>query len=396
VIVVVGGSAAGLSCVETLRREGYDGNVLVVGAEAHPPYDRPPLSKQVLVGALSASGDPAQLALRAPERIAELGADWMLGTRAVALDVASRSVKLDDGSSVSFDGLLVCTGVRPRSLPLRGVPNVHTLRSIEDAAALALTLRSVSSLVVIGAGFLGCEVAAAARQLGIRVDLIDTQPYPLIGVLGAAVGERLARLHTARGVQLHLGTLVTGAATSATGAARLNLANGEELDADAVLVAVGSTPNIEWLVDSGLNLSDGVVCDEYSCAAPGIYAAGDVASWRHPRYGRLRVEHKMNAIEHGGLAARNLLGARQVFQPIPYSWSDQYDAKIQLHGVARPASTMRVIAGDITSDRFAAVYSEAGEVSACLMWNMPRLGVRLRSAVASRISPDDPGLMGLV
>lgn len=377
-VVIVGASAAGLTAAETLRRDGYAGRITVVGDEPHAPYDRPPLSKQVMRG----DWEPERTALRPEAKLGEIGAEWILGRAAAGLDPERREVRLDDGTSVSYDGLVIATGVRPRRLPFgHDLDGVHTLRSLDDALSLRDRLARTPRVVVVGAGFLGAEFAAVAAELGCSVDLIDALPAPLAGPLGLAIGERVAELHTARGVRFHGRTGVTALHGDGRVEA-VELTGGERIAADLVLVAIGSEPAVEWLRGSGLPLRDGVLCDEYCAAAPGVVAAGDVASWIHPRYGRMRVEHRMNAIEQGTAAARTLLGGAEPFAPVPFFWTDQFDVKIQGYGRPSGADEFVVIEGDVREGPFAGEFRWDGGVMAGVAWNLPRAARALRAVVA--------------
>jgi NADPH-dependent 2,4-dienoyl-CoA reductase/sulfur reductase-like enzyme len=357
-IVVVGASAAGLAATETLRREGYDGTLTLVGDEPRPPYDRPPLSKQFLTG----QWDRGQLALRTGADLDALGLDLRLGVAATGLDPATRSVRLSDGSTVSYDGLVVATGVRPRRLPGK---DTQVLRSLDDALALRDRLGPGRRLVVVGAGFLGAEAAATAAGLGTDVTLLEPAPVPLAHVVGAGVGQVLSRVHLERGVELRTGVTVT----EVTGTGVL-LADGEVVEGDAVLVAVGSRPNTEWLAGSGLAVEDGVACDAYCEAAPGIYAAGDVARWYNPLFATsMRIEHRTNASEQGMAAARNLLAApeaRKPFAPVPYFWSDQYDMRIQAYGHLRDHDEVAVVLGDLAERHFVVAYRKDDRLAGVL------------------------------
>ncbi|MFI6935247.1 NAD(P)/FAD-dependent oxidoreductase [Streptomyces sp. NPDC050287] len=374
-IVVVGASAAGLSAAETLRREGYDGTLTLVGDEPLAPYDRPPLSKQLL----AAVWESGRLALRTPDDLTALGLDLRLGVAATGLRRADRTVELADGSEVPYDGLIVATGVRPRRLPGEGA---HVLRTLDDALTLRERLTPGRHLVVVGAGFLGAEAAAVAWRLGARVTLLEPAPVPLAHAVGTAVGAVLTRAHLDRGVDLRCGVTVTEVTEDG-----VRLADGESIEADEVLVAVGSLPNTEWLDGSGLALGDGVICDEYCEAGRNVYAAGDVARWHNPLFGTsMRVEHRTNAAEQGMAAARNLLRpqARKPFAPVPYFWSDQYDMKIQAYGFLRGHDEVAVVDGDLAERRFLAVYRTGDRVSGVLAVGMPPKAIRpWRQAVAS-------------
>ncbi|MFE5641531.1 NAD(P)/FAD-dependent oxidoreductase [Rhodococcus sp. NPDC056516] len=368
-VVVVGVSAAGLTAAETLRREGYAGRLVLVDSDTRPPYDRPPLSKQLLRGEWAEE----KLTLRPPAALEGLDAEWRLGVRAEQLDLVSREVELSDGSRAPFDGLVVATGVRPRTLPFAaGRQGVHVLRSVEDALALRLGMVPGAEVVIVGAGFLGTEAAAVAAGLGCRVTVIDPLDLPLERQLGPRIGKRVAQLHRDHDVQLLCGNGVTGVREIGGRVCGVVLNDGAEVAADVLLVAIGAEPVTDWLKDSGLVIENGVHCDEFCQAAPGVVAAGDVASWQHPTLGRLRLEHRMNATEQGMAAARTLLGQRTPFSPVPYFWSDQYDVRIQVYG--RPtAADFTAVEGSLDDGPFAAVQrSVSGRITAVAGWNMPR------------------------
>jgi NADPH-dependent 2,4-dienoyl-CoA reductase/sulfur reductase-like enzyme len=377
-ILVVGASAAGLAAVETLRREGYEETITLVGDEPHPPYDRPPLSKQILAG----QWEPDRLALRSVADLYALGLDLRLGATASGLDLAGRTLLLADGTQLPYDGLIVATGVRPRRLPGEGA---HVLRTFTDALALRERLGPGRRLAVVGAGFLGAEAAAVARGMGAEVTLLEPAPVPLAHAVGEEVGRVLSGAHLDNGVDLRTGVTVA----EATGDG-VRLADGELIEADEVLVAIGSLPNTEWLADSGLETTDGLVCDEYCAAAPDVYAAGDVARWHNPLFGvPMRIEHRTNAAEQGMAAARNLLHpqARKPFAPVPYFWSDQYDMKIQAYGYLRGHDEAAVVDGDLGERRFVAAYRTGDRLSGALAVGMPPKAIhRWRQAIAARTS----------
>ncbi len=323
-VVIVGASAAGLTAAEALRRRGYDGTLTLIGDEPHLPYDRPPLSKQILAG----TWQPQRVMLRDEQALAGLGAELLLGQAATGLDTAAQRVLLDGGGSVDYDALIIATGVRPRTLPGADLAGVHVLRTIDDALALRAGLRAGPEVVVVGAGFLGAEVAAAARQMGLNVTLADPLPVPMHRQVGARAGELIGQLHRDHGVTVRCGIGVSGFIEAAGRVAAVELADGSVLGADLVVVAVGAAPATGWLVGSGLPLGNGIECDARCQAAPGIYAAGDVACWPSPLFGaRMRLEHRMNATEQAIAVAGNLLGDDQPFAPVPYFWTDQYDTK---------------------------------------------------------------------
>ncbi|WP_328744395.1 FAD-dependent oxidoreductase [Streptomyces sp. NBC_00285] len=367
-IVVVGASAAGLAAAETLRREGHDGTITLIGDEPEPPYDRPPLSKQIL----AAEWQPDRLALRVPADLAALDLDLRLGVAATGLDLVARTVRLADGCEVPYDGLVIATGVRPRRLPGEGA---HVLRTLDDALMLREQLKPGLRLVVVGAGFLGAEAAAVARRLGAQVTLLEPAAVPLAHAVGVEVGQMLARAHVDQGVELRCGVTVTEVTEDG-----VRLADGEVVEADEVLVAIGSLPNTEWLGGSGLAVGDGVVCDAYCEAAENVYAAGDVARWYNPLFGAsMRIEHRTNAAEQGMAAARNLLAApeaRKPFAPVPYFWSDQYDMKVQAYGFLRGHDEVAVVEGDVAERRFVAVYRTGGRVGGALAVGMPPKAIR--------------------
>ncbi|HET6510236.1 MAG TPA: FAD-dependent oxidoreductase [Baekduia sp.] len=341
-VVVVGASLAGLRAAQAVRSAGHAGALVVVGDERHAPYTRPPLSKQLLAG----EQEHADCAFPVPET---LDAEWRLGAAAVALDRERKVLALADGAEVGYDRLIVATGARARRWPDQ-VDGVHTLRDVDDALALRAALDARPGRVaIVGAGFVGCEVAATARKAGIDVTLIDVAPRPLLP-LGAELGERAAELHRAHGVDLRLGTAV-----AAVDAGGVTLDGGARVDADVVLVALGAIPNTEWLASSGLALDErgGIVCDGTltSVTDDDILAAGDVVSWPHPLAAGevVRVEHWTVAAEHGALAGRNALadaGERTAHVAPPYFWSDQYDVKIQAVGFPARAATLEVVEED--------------------------------------------------
>ncbi|MFH9419458.1 NAD(P)/FAD-dependent oxidoreductase [Streptomyces sp. NPDC017529] len=417
-IAVVGASAAGLAAAEALRRFGWTGTLTLVGDEPHPPYDRPPLSKQLLQGAW----EPGKLHLRAADQLDALGLDLRLGTRAAALDTATRTLTLAGGERLACDGVIVATGVAARTLPeAAGLDGVHTLRTLEDALALKARLSGTGRrLVVVGNGVLGCEAAAVARELGHEVTLVGREPLPMARTVGAEIGELLAAEHRARGVRLRTAA-VGGFEADGDGPVRhvtaVRLADGTRLPADTVLVAIGSEPAVGWLRgDPALDTTDGLRCDAYCAAAPGVYAAGDVARWQHPVHGReLRVEHRMNATEQGMAAARNLLaelaetlpdggnGAlapaagreRRPFTPVPYFWSDQYALKIQAYGVLTGADRTAATVVDREARKAVALYGHGGQATGVLAIGLPPRQVRGLRALIATPAPWDEACEGV-
>ncbi|WP_105972076.1 NAD(P)/FAD-dependent oxidoreductase [Streptomyces geranii] len=370
-VLVVGASASGLSTVEALRRKGYAGGITVLGDEPHAPYDRPPLSKQVLSGAW----EPERAALRAEEQLTSLDAEFLLGETAVALDAEKRTVRTASGREVTADAVVIATGVRARRFP--GAPDltgVHVLRSLEDALALRGELVAGRRLVVVGEGVLGSEIAATARTLGLEVTLAGPLAAPMALQVGPVVSGVLAGLHTERGVTLRLGEGVVGLTGEEGGrVSGVRLASDEVLPADVVVVAIGAVPATEWLADSGLALDNGVVCDAWCRAAEGVYAVGDVARWHHEGLGRsVRLENRTNATEQAMAVAGVILGEDRPYAPVPYFWTDQYDAKLQVHGFLPADAEVDVVEGDLAARRFVARYRVGGRVTGVLGWNMPK------------------------
>ncbi|MCC3331937.1 NAD(P)/FAD-dependent oxidoreductase [Nocardia abscessus] len=390
-VLVVGASAAGLAVVEALRREGYRDRITLLGGEPHLPYDRPPLSKQILSGAWR----PERTLLRAPRMLAGLDADLVLGCRATALDVTTRTVHTTTGA-VTADHIVLATGAAPRMLPAPpGLRGVHVLRTLDDALGLRDDLSARARVVVVGEGVLGAEIAATARQTGHDVTMTGPQRAPMAAQLGGFAAGLLADLHTGNGVRLRLGVGVSGLSDRGGAVTGVVLENSETLPADLVVVAIGAVPATDWLVGSGLSLADGIVCDERCRAAEGVYAAGDVARWHHPALGTtLRLENRTNATEQAGVVAANILGAERAYQPIPYFWTDQFTTKIQVYGSITADAQVTVVDGDPADGRFVARFERGGAVTAVLGWNMPKQAriqrQQLAQAHALLASPPTP------
>ncbi|MCP4794445.1 MAG: NAD(P)/FAD-dependent oxidoreductase [Actinomycetia bacterium] len=388
-VTIVGASLAGLRSAETLRRDGFGGRISLIGDEPHQPYDRPPLSKQVLAG----DWEPERALLTPAEKLEPLGLDLRLGVRATGLDVAARELEVD-GVAEPFDGLLIATGARCRTLPGTGSPvGVHTLRTLDDCLAIRAALDDgARRMVVIGAGFIGAEVASVAVGRGTSVTLVEALPAPFARVLGQEMGAVVADVHVANGVDLRCGVGVSSVAGE-PGAMTVAMADGSDVYADLVVVGIGVVPNTEWLEGSGLTLDDGVVCDPTCLAAPNVVAAGDVARWTDPRTGEsMRVEHWDNAVEQGRHAVRRLLATdeeAEVFAPVPWFWSDQYDRKIQLAGRPHPDDEVRVVDGSTDERRFAAFYGRRGQLTAVLGMNRPRQVMQGRGLLEQGVGWDD-------
>jgi 3-phenylpropionate/trans-cinnamate dioxygenase ferredoxin reductase component len=382
-VAVVGASLAGLSAARALRAQSYEGRVVVIGDERHAPYDRPPLSKDFLAGSLSAD----DLALGGPDDAA-LELDWRLGTAAVALDPATRTVRLADGGEVRADGVVLATGARARRLPGTGsMAGVHVLRTLDDAVALRADLVPGAHLVVIGAGFIGAEVASTARRLGLEVTVVESLPVPLAGPLGAQLGSVCAGLHADHGVRLLTGTGVAGL-TGTTRVTAVELADGRRLPADVVVVGIGALPDVAWLAGSGLDLRNGVLTDERGATSlPGVVAVGDcAAAWSAAEGRPVRSEHWTHALEQPATAVAALLGSDVPVPPsVPYFWSDQYGVRLQFAGRRRDGDEVRVVEGSCADRSFLAVYERDGRPVAVLGVDQPRLFTRWRRQLRTAV-----------
>lgn len=386
-VLVVGAGLAGLRAAEALRRRGYAGALTLLGAERHPPYDRPPLSKQVLAG----ERDPAELRYREPAALAALEITLTRG-RAEALDLSRRAVRLDDRRWLNYDGLVLATGSDPVRLDLPGarLPGVHTLRTVDDAVALRDSFAAGPRVVVIGGGFIGSEVAATARQRGLPVTLVEALAAPLARVLGPQLGAEVARMHTDAGVDLRCGRSAAGFEGEHRVAA-VRLDDGTRIPADLVLVAVGARPAVGWLAGSGLRLGDGVRCDAgLGCGPPRVVAAGDIASWPHPRFGRLRVEHWTNAAEQAAVAAGTLLdpAACMPYTGTPFVWTDLYGRRLQV--VGRPSGgPFTIHRRDQASGRLLALAGRDGVLTAAAALDWPRPLMHYRNLIAAGAGWDE-------
>jgi len=378
---VVGASLSGLRAAQQLRTQGYQDDLVMVGAEPHLPYDRPPLSKDYLLGAV----EVADLALAEQSDIDELEAQWHLGVAAQRLDSAGGRIVLASGEEIAADGVVLATGGVPRRLPpAEGLLGVHVLRAQLTGGA--------EHVAVIGAGFIGAEVAATCKALGLDVTIIEATPVPLAAALGPELGAVCAGLHAANGVALLTGTTVVDWLTADDGAGRrrvtgLELSDGQRLRADVVVVGIGMQPAAGWLADSGLALDHGVMTDAgYVTDRPNLVAVGDVAQPWNPRTARYeRREHWTDAADGPATAVRNLLAGRtvQVADKPRYFWSDQYGARIQYAGAAEPSDEVRFVEGAADDGAFVATYHRDGATTAVLAMNNPRLFTRLRRQLAN-------------
>ncbi|WP_028921154.1 NAD(P)/FAD-dependent oxidoreductase [Pseudonocardia acaciae] len=384
-VTVVGASLAGLGTARALRDQGFDGRVTVVGSEVHRPYDRPPLSKEFLAGTMARD----ELDLLSPED-EPLGVDWRLARTAVRLDPGGRSVWLDDGEPIASDAVVIATGSRARRLPGPPLAGVHTLRTVDDATALRAELVPGARLVLVGAGFIGAEIASTAAGLGVEVTVTEALATPLAGPLGVELGRVCAGLHGDHGVRLVAGVGVAELVGERRVSA-VRLADGRELPADVVVVGIGARPCVDWLAGSGLALApDGGVATDARCATavPGVLAVGDcAAAHRDWAGGPLRLEHWTNALTQPNTAAATLLGRDDPLPPdheAPYFWSDQYGHRLQFAGHRRDGDLVEVVEGDVDAREFLAVYRRGDQPVAVLGMNQPRQFTRWRRRLAAR------------
>ena len=395
-VLIVGASLAGLNAAEALRDEGFDGEITLIGEEPEAPYDRPPLSKQLLTG----EWDADRLPLRSAEEFAALNLEFLSGRSASGLDVTSRSVLLADGERVEYDGLIIATGARALELPFgRDLEGVHTLRNRADALRIREELERGGKVVVIGAGFIGAEVASSARARGLDVTMVEALSAPMIGPLGEELADWAANLHREAGVELRFDATVSGFVGEQRVEA-VELTDGSRIEADSVVVGIGVRPNVGWLEDSGLTIGDGVICDQFCRAVPGVFAAGDVARWpnelfMHFRYGEpqrtMRIEHWTNAVEQGMAAARNLLlesrgKPLEAFAPVPYFWSDQHGLSIMASGITSPRDEFRLVHGTLESNRFTAIYGLRGYLTGVVAVGWPRMLRRYQGMIRKQVS----------
>ncbi len=387
-VVVVGEGVAGTRAAEALRQDGYDGALTIVGAERHAPYHRPPLSKKLLTGQVHRAGVDL-----APQF--ELEARVLRGASAIKLDLSSRTVHLRDENqdlALRFDGLVIASGATPREFPGGPAPDgVLLLRTVDDCLAIRERLSSRARVVVVGGGFIGAEVAASCRSIGLEVVLIEKATSPLLAALGKELAPRWADLHRQHGVDVRVGVGVN----SFLGNGRVEavrLTDGSRVPADVVIVGLGVTPVTDWLDGSGLRVDDGVVCDGTGAAEgdtgdAAVVAAGDVARWWHPLYERhLRTVHWDDAGRQGEAAARTLLAGpdrAEAYDELPYFWSDQYDVKVQMLGVPTDYDAIDIVEGDPDAWEFLAAYGQGGRTIAVL-GTIPNRVYAYRDAIAHR------------
>lgn len=394
-VAIAGLSLAGLRAAERLRQVGFDGRLVAISGESHLPYDRPPLSKELLAGAK----EPDDIVLRR-QGVDDLALDLRLGARATALELGDQStIVLANGDRVTADGIVIATGASPRHLPASVCPpdlgGVHVLRTLDDALALRADLDATPPrVVVIGAGFIGAEVAATCRQRHLDVTVLEALPQPMVRGLGEELGAVCAQLHRDHGVDLRLGVQVA-AVEGDKRVERVRLGDGTAIDCDVLLVAIGVGPETGWLEGSGLTLDNGVVCDATCLAGPNVAAAGDVARFPNALFdGELmRLEHWTNATEAATHAADRLLadpdGEPAPFTPVPFVWSDQYDVKIQSVGRFDADHDVHVAHGSTSDYKFVALFGRNGRLRGALGFRQPRLVMQYRRLVAERASWDD-------
>jgi 3-phenylpropionate/trans-cinnamate dioxygenase ferredoxin reductase component len=393
--VIVGAGLAGAKAAETLRAEGFAGRLVLVGAEAHRPYERPPLSK----GFLRGEAGRETLDVHDPSFYADHDVELRLGRTATSLSTASRELELDDGERLRYDRLLLTTGAQPRRLtiPGAGLDGVLYLRSVEDSVALRERLGAAATVVVVGAGWIGAEVAASARQGGLEVTVVEPASVPLERVLGAELGAIVRDVHADHGVRMLLGTGVE-AFEGAGAVERVRTTDGRVLECDAVVVGVGVQPATELAVGAGLAVGNGILVDEQGrTSAPGVFAAGDVANAQHPFYGeRVRVEHWANALHQGPAAARSMLGGSAAYDRLPYFFSDQYDVGMEYVGLAQRWDRV-VLRGDPAGREFMAFWLIGDRIAAGLSVNVWDVIDVVRRLVEERVAVEDrrladPGL----
>ena len=384
--VIIGASLAGGTAAATLREDGFDGDVILIGEEPHAPYERPPLSKQYLRGEVPF--DKAMV--RAAGFYEDNRIDARFGVAATRVDPAGRKVNLTTGESVQYDKLLIATGVRNRrpAIPGLDLPNIFNLRSVDDADVIRNQIAPGRKAAVIGMGFIGCEVAASLRQKGVEVVCIDPSPTPLFRVLGDQLGQVMSTIHHEHGVETFFNDVVTRFEGDSR-VERVVTRSGRRIDCDLAVVGVGVEPVVDFATGSGLEIGNGILVDEYcETNVPSIYAAGDVANHYHPVFGaRMRVEHWQNAMQQGAAAARTMLGKWQSYDPVHWFWSDQYDVNLQYAGFHQ-ASERLVVRGDLETRNFIAFYLNHGRINAVVALNRGKDVRRVMPLIKARIAVD--------
>lgn len=373
----MGGGLAAARTAEQLRRSEYSGRITIVSDEVHLPYDRPPLSKEVL------RKEVDDVALKPREWYDESDIALRLGSAATGLDTEAQTVTLADGTVLAYDELVIATGLVPRRIPsFPDLEGVRVLRSFDESMALREHASAAQHAVVIGAGFIGCEVAASLRGLGVDVVLVEPQPTPLASVLGEQIGELVARLHRAEGVDVRLGVGVAKVLGDGHVEA-VALSDGTELPADLVVVGIGSHPATDWLAGSGVEVDNGVICDEAGrTSAPNVWALGDVASWRDATGHQARVEHWSNVADQARVVVPAMLGQDVPSTVVvPYFWSDQYDIKIQCLGEPEAKDIVHLVEDD--GRKFLAYYERDGVLAGVVGGGMPGKVMKVRAKIAA-------------
>jgi NADPH-dependent 2,4-dienoyl-CoA reductase/sulfur reductase-like enzyme len=394
-VVIVGAGLAGATAAASLRERGFAGRIVLFGAQPHQPYELPPLSKGILLGD---TDEPDWV--REESSYAAQDIDFRPGTMIEEVRLDERVVIDANGAASAFDQLVLATGMRPRTLPVAGsqLAGVHTLRSLDDSLALRARLTPGTRVVIVGGGWIGCEVAAAARRHEAEVTVVEPLPLPLVRVLGRAVAEVFRDLHAAHDVHWKLGVGVQGMAGEDGTVRSVRLDDGTDLPAEVVIEAIGAAPRLELAERAGLTLADrpvgGVAVDAaLRTSAPGVYAVGDIAAHAHPRYGRrVRVEHWANAKNQGEHVAGNLLGTDQPYQARPYFFSDQYDLGMEYRGLADPEQDELVVRGDLAAREFIAFWLRDGRVQAAMNVNSWDDGDTLKSLVDNEAAVDATAL----
>ncbi len=388
-IVIVGAGQAGLQAAETLRSNAFDGRITLIGSEPHAPYHRPPLSKAWLTDEMN----PGQLAIRDRSVLERKHIDFRAGVRVAAIDIEARSVALHDGNSLAYSGLMLATGASPRTLPHSSAAGdaIRVLRSREDADRIAQGLKNCAQrglpLVVIGGGFIGLEIAASARKLGIAVTVLEAASRLLERAFTRELSEWYAQLHTSRGADLVFDARIASIDASADGATTIRLADGRCFVAGLVVAGIGVRPNDELAQAAGIACDNGILVDDCGCTSvPNIVAAGDCTVRRLPDGTSLRLESVQNAVEQGRAAALALLGTKKPFVATPWFWSDQYDVKLQIAGLSRGADT-QVVRGDMTGNSFSIFHFRAGRLIAVDSINAAKDHMLGRQLIGGEVSP---------
>ena len=385
--VIVGASLAGAKAAETLRQEGFDGRVVLVGAEDERPYERPPLSKDYLRGEVGRE----KVYVHDEAFYAEHDIELRLGRTAETLDASGRELELDDGERLRYDRLLLATGAEPRRLSIPGaeLDGVLYLRSVQDSDGLRARLDRGGAVVVVGAGWIGAEVAASARQRGLEVTVLEPLAVPLERVLGGEVGAIYRDIHIDHGVHMQLATGVEAFEGDKT-VERVRTSDGRELECDFAVVGIGVQPRTALAARAGLAVDNGVLVDEHlQTSVPGVFAAGDVANAQHPFYGdRIRIEHWANALNQGPAAARNMLGRSAAYERLPYFFSDQYEVGMEYSGFAR-ASDRVLLRGDPAAREFIAFWISEDRVVAGMNVNVWGVTEAIQRLIRERVEVDE-------